>query len=189
MPARLRSHCCNLDYSPFAHSGRRERQLLHSPGHRRRAVSPATAISGGSGLHTDSIRTTGHATGNRRHEHEDRSCPDSGKASAIERRLISNTLILGALLIAFATIGLRHTCLGHRVAGILLWSIHIAAIHEHEYPCLRGHHGKADQCRQFHREHDAADVDQLWRRGRRSDYRVFRSRYTANPTPNDSRHS
>ena len=51
--------------------------------------------------------------------------------------LISNTLILGVLLMVFATIGLRTPVWAHRAAGVPLWSLHVAAIHQHEYAGLR----------------------------------------------------
>ena len=67
--------------------------------------------------------------------------------------LISNTVILGLLLMLFATIGLRHAGLAHRAAGVLLRGLHFAAIYEHEHPGLCRHHRGADEQRQLHREH------------------------------------
>ena len=51
-----------------------------------------------------------------------------------------------------------------RRAGVRVRVLHLAAIHEHEHARLRRRHRGADQQRQHHRQHDAADVDQL-RRG------------------------
>ena len=51
--------------------------------------------------------------------------------------LISNTLILGVLLMAFATIGLRTPVWVIVLQAFLLWSVHVAAIHEHEYSRIR----------------------------------------------------
>ncbi len=54
-----------------------------------------------------------------------------------------------------------HACLGHRAAGIPVWSLHIAAIHEHEHTRIRRHRERRHQQCKLHRKHDAADVDQL----------------------------
>ena len=71
--------------------------------------------------------------------------------------------------------------LGHRAAGLPVWSIHIAAIHEHEHTGLCRHYRQRHQQRELHRKHDAADVHQLWRRGGRTGYGVFYSHVSTNP--------
>ena len=50
-----------------------------------------------------------------------------------------------------------------RAAGVLLRIFHFAAIHEHEHAGLCGCDRGADQQREHHRQHNAADVHQLWR--------------------------
>ena len=76
--------------------------------------------------------------------------------------LISNTVMLGILLFLFATIGVRTPVLAHRGAGFLLRNVQLPAIHQHEYPRLCGRERRADEQRQLHCQHYAADVDQLW---------------------------
>jgi len=71
-----------------------------------------------------------------------------------------------------------NTCLGHRAAGFPLRSIHVAAIHEYEHARIRRHSGKRHQQRKFHRQHHAADVDQLRRSGGGAGHSVFRSQHT-----------
>jgi hypothetical protein len=53
--------------------------------------------------------------------------------------LISNTIIVGILMMVFATIGLR-TPIWVIVFWPLLWGVFIAAIHQHEHAGLRRHH-------------------------------------------------
>ena len=55
-----------------------ERQLLHSPGHRRHPISLSALVSGWPGVHADSIRLADDAAGDRRHEPEDDDAADSG---------------------------------------------------------------------------------------------------------------
>ena len=82
--------------------------------------------------------------------------------------LVSNTLIIGLLILLFATIG-KGTPVWLIVAQVFcLRILHVAAIHEHEHAGLcRRHRGTGKQ-RQLHREHDAADGHQLsaWPRRR-----------------------
>ncbi len=53
--------------------------------------------------------------------------------------LISNTLILGVLPAGICDSGPRHTGLADRATGFRLWSLHLASVHEHEYPGVCGH--------------------------------------------------
>ena len=69
--AALHSLCSSSNCSASARSAPPWRQLLYPPGHRRRPVSAAAALSGGSGLHSDRVGPAGHAPGHCRHEHED----------------------------------------------------------------------------------------------------------------------
>ena len=80
-----------------------------------------------------------------------------------------------------------NTRLGHRAAGFPLWSIHIAAIYEHEHARVRRHHGRGHQQRKFHRKHHAADVDQLRRSGRGAGHGVVCSQQPIQPARDDSR--
>ena len=50
--------------------------------------------------------------------------------------LISNTVILGVLILLFATIGVGHAGLADRAAGVLLRLLQLAAIHQHEHAGL-----------------------------------------------------
>ena len=78
--------------------------------------------------------------------------------------LVSNTLIIGLLILLFATIGKRHAGLADRDRSVLLRVLHVTAIHQHEYAGLRRNHGGTGEWRQFHRQHDAADGHQFRRR-------------------------
>jgi EmrB/QacA subfamily drug resistance transporter len=46
-----------------------------------------------------------------------------------------------------------NTCLDHLIAGVHLWSVHIAPVHEYEHACIRRHRGRRHQWRELHREH------------------------------------
>ena len=70
-----------------------------------------------------------------------------------------------------------HARLGHRAAGLPVWSLHIAAIHEHEHARIRRHRERRHQQRKFHRQHHATDVDQLRRSGCRAGHSVVRSQH------------
>ena len=101
--------------------------------------------------------------------------------SVIAGVLISNTLILGILLMVFATIGLRTP-----VWVILLLAFVYGAFTSLQYTSMntlvyaditrRGH-----ERRKFHREHHAADVDQLRRRCRRAGDGVIRAERSLQP--------
>ena len=91
-----------VSHSHFSRGG--ERQLLHAAGHRRNPVHPSAALSGGPGVHAHPIRPADHAAGHCRDELED------DHAAILSRFgyrgvLISNTVILGVLILLFATIG------------------------------------------------------------------------------------
>ena len=77
-----------------------------------------------------------------------------------------------------------------RGAGVQLWVFHLTAIHEHEYPRLRRRQRSTDRERQHHREHDAADVDQLRRGfGLAGDRHLHSRPLSQQRSGNDSRHS
>ena len=92
--------------------------------------------------------------------------------------LISNTLILGVLLMVFATIGLRTPVWAIVLQAFLYGAFTSLAIHQHEHAGLRRHHGEGHQQRKLHRQHDAADVDQLRRSDCRAGHGVFRPQLT-----------
>ena len=97
--------------------------------------------------------------------------------------LISNTVILGAAADAVCDHRAAHAGMADRAAGVLLRGIHLAAIYQHEHAGVCRHQRGANQQRQFHCQHDAADVDQLRRRGRRVGHGVLHSRPRAsNPS-------
>ena len=103
--------------------------------------------------------------------------------------LISNTIVIGALLAVFSIIGEHTPGVGHRAAAVRLRLVHFAPIHKHEHPGVCGHWGPRRQCGKFHRQHDTADVDQLRRRHCRTDHCIFRARGSfVRPLRNDSWH-
>ena len=67
----------------------------------------AAALPGRPRIHAHSVRPAHHAAGDCRHEHEDSSCREILTRVGYRGVLISNTVILGLLLLLFATIGLR----------------------------------------------------------------------------------
>ena len=68
-----------------------------------------------------------------------------------------------------------HAGLAHRGAGVLLRLLQLAAIHQHEHAGLcRCQRGTDQQC-QLHRQHHAADVDELRRRLRLARHRGLHS--------------
>ena len=50
--------------------------------------------------------------------------------------LVSNTLVLGVLLMVFADDRIANARLGHCATGLPVWSIHLTAVHEHEHAGL-----------------------------------------------------
>ena len=78
--------------------------------------------------------------------------------------LISNTVILGLLLMLFATIGTHTPVWVIVVLAFCYGCFTSSAIHEHEHAGLRRHQRGTDQQRELDRKHDAADVDQFRRR-------------------------
>jgi MFS family permease len=81
-----------------------QRQLFHPPGHRRNPLPLSAPLPGGPRVYADSIRPPHDAPGRGRHEPED---DDAGilRRFGYRRVLISNTMILGLLIVLFATIG------------------------------------------------------------------------------------
>ena len=78
--------------------------------------------------------------------------------------LVSNTLIIGLLILLFATIGKGTPVWLIVIEVVLLRVLHFAAIHEHEHACLRRRHAGTGERRKLDREHDAADGHQFRRR-------------------------
>ena len=76
--------------------------------------------------------------------------------------LISNTVILGLLISLFATIGVGTPVWLIVSEHVLLRVFQLAAIYQHEHAGLCGRQRGTGQQRQHHRQHHAADVDQLW---------------------------
>jgi hypothetical protein len=103
--------------------------------------------------------------------------------------LISNTVILGLLIAAVRDHRNRHAGLADRGAGVLLRVLQLAAIHQHEHAGLCRRHRGTDQQRQLHRQHHAADVDQLRRRLGVAGHRLLHSRSLSfERAGDDSRH-
>jgi hypothetical protein len=60
--------------------------------------------------------------------------------------LISNTIIVGILMMTFRRDWLRTPGVAHRSSCISLRRFFFPAIHQHEHPCLRRHHRSRNQC-------------------------------------------
>ncbi len=88
--------------------------------------------------------------------------------------LISNTFILGVLLVLFATIGLHTPIWIICLLAFFYGAFTSPPIHQHEHPGLRRHHRAAIQRRQLHRQHHATNVHQLWSSHRRPRHRLLR---------------
>jgi hypothetical protein len=128
---------------PYLQS-RGERQLLHTSRNWWGSVSSASALPGRTRLHSDSIRAARHASGDRRHEHEDTY------ARAFEAGWISRRTDLEHFDFGSSPDGVCHRRspnprLGYRAAGFPLWCLYFTSVHEHEYPRLCGHHGAGHQ--------------------------------------------
>ena len=100
--------------------------------------------------------------------------------------LISNTMILGVLLMVFATIGLRTP-----VWVIVLQAFLYGAFTSLQYTSMNtlvyaDIDGKRRQQCEFHRQHHAADVDQLRCGGGGLSHSVFRSQHALQSGRNDS---
>ena len=93
--------------------------------------------------------------------------------------LLANTLILGMLIMGFATIDVGTPVWRIVLQAFVLGFFTSTAIHQHEHAGVCRRHGAADQRRQHHRQHRPADVDQLRRRRRLADRRHLRARRAA----------
>ncbi len=67
--------------------------------------------------------------------------------------LVFNTIVVGLLIMSFATVGRGDADLAHRPAGLRARFLHLDAIHQHEHAGLRRRLGLADQRRQHDRRH------------------------------------
>ena len=83
-----------------------QRRLFYAAGNWWRAFSSAASLSGGSGLYADSVGVAAYAAGARGHEREGGDTSPSGRFG-YRGVLVTNTMIIGMLLILFATIGVR----------------------------------------------------------------------------------
>ena len=102
--ASTRSRCCGSDSSGCAPSARRS-AAASSPAWASAACPSSSLCSIRSALvYAHSVGPPVHAPGDRRHEHEDDHAPNPDSLR-LPRVLVSNTVVLGLLLMAFATIG------------------------------------------------------------------------------------
>ncbi len=100
--------------------------------------------------------------------------------------LISNTLIIGALILLFATIGKSTPLWLVVVEMFVLRILHLAAIHLHEHARLRRRNHRARKQRQFHRQHRATNGRQLRRCHRLAGHSIFPSRRNIFPIQRNS---
>ena len=128
---------------------RGQRQLLHAPGHRRHPLPVSAALPGRARIHADPVRAADDAAGACRDEPEDDHAAHP-YALWLPQVLISNTVMLGVLILLFATIGPGHAGLADRGAHVLLRFFHVAAVHQHEHAGLCRRHRGADQQREHH---------------------------------------
>ena len=76
--------------------------------------------------------------------------------------LISNTAMLGLLIMLFATIGTITPVWLIVAQAFSFGFFRLAAVHQHEHSGLCRRSRASDQQREHDREHHAADVDELW---------------------------
>ena len=101
--------------------------------------------------------------------------------------LVSNTVILGILILLFATIGLHTPIWANRAAGIFVRGLHVAAIYQHEHAGLCRRHGGETSGASSIAATGAADGDQLWRRTCGARHGVLRARFALQSRGDDSR--
>ena len=97
--------------------------------------------------------------------------------------LVCNTIVVGLLIMSFATVGAETPIWRIVVQAFVLGLLHLDAVHQHEHAGVCRRLGLADQRRQHDRRHRPAARDQL-RRGRRlPDRRHVRARPSCTPMP------
>jgi EmrB/QacA subfamily drug resistance transporter len=71
--------------------------------------------------------------------------------------LISNTLVIGLMILLFATIGKATPVWLDRARSVFLRVLHFLAIYKYEHACLCRRHGRTGEQRKLYRQHDAAN--------------------------------
>ena len=103
--------------------------------------------------------------------------------------LVSNTLILGLLIVSVRDHWNRNASLAYRGASVLFWVLQLASIYEHEHAGVRRRLSRTDQQCEFHRQHNATDVDELRRCGGVAYHGIVYSRsLSIHRRGDDSRH-
>ena len=128
----------------------------------------------GLGFTADSVRAADHAAGARRHEHEIPHAEDSC-ARWLSRSADFKHRDAWHSVVPVCDHRPAHAGVGDRGAGFLLRNVQLPAIHQHEYAGLCGHERGADEQCQLHRQHHAANVDQLRRGDGGSGHGLLRS--------------
>jgi hypothetical protein len=156
-------------------SGSGEWELFYAAWYWGRAVSIATAVSGGVGIHADSVWAADHAAGASGDEHKVSDAKDFD-ATGLSRSAAFEHDYPGVIADGFWHHRNKYAGMDDRDFGVLLWSVHFAAVYEHEYAGVCGRIGRTDKWSEFDCEHDAADVHQFWGGDGWIDDGIFHSR-------------
>src|SRR5258708_32774982 len=126
----------------------RARGLFHAAGHRRSAISSAAALPGGAGIHADSVWAVDHPAGARFDDHKISPAEDF-EPSWLPRRAGVKHSDFGFTPATFCDHPTAYTGFGHRYSGVLLRSVHFAAVYEHEHACVCRRDRRGDKQREL----------------------------------------